>query len=473
MSLWRGRIVSCAIGVALGAGSLAQIPPVQVIPFTGSFFPSPRDLSSNGLFAIGSINDGAVQNSARWNEYGVPTLVGLTIPFGTVSNDGLSVAGTVSGSPSQVFRWSASSGVVFLDPNPTQNGSSSSVGISPDGSTIIGNWLGNTLAYRWTQNSGMVTISPGFVAIKASQDTRAIIGKVTGLPAVWTEQSGIISIPVPPGGGVNTPQSVSDDGSVAYGTLSLTNQKRTWKWTLAGGTHIISETTVAAGQCTSDGLVMVSGTGSTQIMSIYFEPLGLIPLESFLIANGIFSGYGNQCVDISSDGRRVLTRLNSNDGGYYILLPRYVSGRVIFRDLAGGALPPSQALLEYRLPGTMQVVASTFADLDTFGRYFVASPDPMGEYDLSVKVGHWLRRTIRIDTASRSLINNTILRLGNGDVDGDNEVGIGDYAQLSQAFGSEFGDEQFNPLADLNEDLGVDIGDYAILSTNFGTAGDE
>ncbi|MBX7135426.1 MAG: hypothetical protein K1X67_22385 [Fimbriimonadaceae bacterium] len=62
--------------------------------------------------------------------------------------------------------------------------------------------------------------------------------------------------------------------------------------------------------------------------------------------------------------------------------------------------------------------------------------------------------------------------LTNGDVDGDNEVGIGDYAQLSYAYGSGPGDLNYIEEADLNGDESVDIADYAILSANYGEVGD-
>ena len=62
--------------------------------------------------------------------------------------------------------------------------------------------------------------------------------------------------------------------------------------------------------------------------------------------------------------------------------------------------------------------------------------------------------------------------LTNGDSDGDNEVGIGDYAVLSSAYNSSNGDPNWDATADLNGDDAVDIADYAILSANYGLAGD-
>lgn len=64
------------------------------------------------------------------------------------------------------------------------------------------------------------------------------------------------------------------------------------------------------------------------------------------------------------------------------------------------------------------------------------------------------------------------LFLKNGDVDLDNEVGIGDNSVLSQAFGTWQGHPNFNVNGDLNGDGDIDIADYSILSSNFGQIGD-
>jgi hypothetical protein len=74
-----------------------------------------------------------------------------------------------------------------------------------------------------------------------------------------------------------------------------------------------------------------------------------------------------------------------------------------------------------------------------------------------------------ISTGNVSGVN---LSLPNGDIDDDNEISIGDYAQLSAAFESWPGDGNWNDQADLNGDGSIDIGDYAILSAHFGSSGD-
>jgi len=93
-----------------------------------------------------------------------------------------------------------------------------------------------------------------------------------------------------------------------------------------------------------------------------------------------------------------------------------------------------------------------------------------GEYRVCAKASHWLRRCEIVDFSSSN--PSVSFSLLNGDVDGDNEVSIGDYAQLSAAFNSSPGGGNWNAEADLNGDEGVDIGDFAILSQNFGEMGD-
>lgn len=122
-------------------------------------------------------------------------------------------------------------------------------------------------------------------------------------------------------------------------------------------------------------------------------------------------------------------------------------------------------------PSGGAVAETTTAILDANGDYVVATALPPGNYDVYIKDTHWLRRKVSIALAGTG-VNGVNALLLNGDVDGDNEVTIGDYSQLSAAFGSEPGDPNWNAEADLNGDDTVDIGDYAILSTNFGQVGD-
>lgn len=96
-----------------------------------------------------------------------------------------------------------------------------------------------------------------------------------------------------------------------------------------------------------------------------------------------------------------------------------------------------------------------------------------GEFEILAKASHWLRKrragTITITSSGVSGLAMTLL---NGDIDGDNEIDIQDYAVMSSAYGSSPGSGNWIAQADLNGDLAVDIADYAIISVNYGLSGD-
>ncbi|MBX7131415.1 MAG: hypothetical protein K1X67_01940 [Fimbriimonadaceae bacterium] len=93
-----------------------------------------------------------------------------------------------------------------------------------------------------------------------------------------------------------------------------------------------------------------------------------------------------------------------------------------------------------------------------------------GDYTVCVKASHWLRQCFPVTFDENGATVN--FSLINGDCDGDNEIGIGDYAMISSAYDTSPGDPGWAPMADLNGDEAVDIADYAILSANYGLTGD-
>lgn len=146
-----------------------------------------------------------------------------------------------------------------------------------------------------------------------------------------------------------------------------------------------------------------------------------------------------------------------------------MSGTLTLSDFVGTL--PSSVTFEFRTPGTQTVVYTSPGALASNGTYSVYSPPVPGAYDVSIKIGHWLRQTIALGSTNGDLSQD--FTLINGDVDDDNEVGIGDYAGLSSAYGSSNGDPNWLAAADLNGDDSVDIADYAILSANYGLIGND
>ncbi|MFQ5342789.1 MAG: hypothetical protein ACE5F6_14715, partial [Anaerolineae bacterium] len=58
-----------------------------------------------------------------------------------------------------------------------------------------------------------------------------------------------------------------------------------------------------------------------------------------------------------------------------------------------------------------------------------------------------------------------------GDTDGDNEVNLFDLVRVAAAYGSCAGDQNFDPLGDINETGCVDIFDLVLVATNYGAGG--
>jgi len=92
-------------------------------------------------------------------------------------------------------------------------------------------------------------------------------------------------------------------------------------------------------------------------------------------------------------------------------------------------------------------------------------------YDISIKEGTWLRKTIRVD-AQEGDVTGIVWNLINGDCNGDNYIGTDDYLILNRSFGLRVGDPGFDPRADLDKDGLVGTDDYLILNKSFDLEGD-
>jgi hypothetical protein len=145
-----------------------------------------------------------------------------------------------------------------------------------------------------------------------------------------------------------------------------------------------------------------------------------------------------------------------------------LSGMINLEDFA---VSPAGQVIEVDLLQNSEIVETQTTPLDAAGHFSIGTTK-LGTTRIRVKASHWLARSLGEFNLAAIPINGLNASLPNGDVDGDNEVAIGDYAVLSAAFSSAPGDPNWAPEADLNGDDSVDIGDYAILSANFGLVGD-
>jgi len=122
------------------------------------------------------------------------------------------------------------------------------------------------------------------------------------------------------------------------------------------------------------------------------------------------------------------------------------------------------ATIEFRLPGSAQVLRSYPMMLDDSGNYSVG-PVSAGTYDVAVKFSHWLRSLSpsRVIVAGQNTVN---FVCQNGDAEPNNVINIYDMNRVLTKYG-----HGSDPLADLNGNGSVDIFDLSIVLTHFGLSG--
>lgn len=98
--------------------------------------------------------------------------------------------------------------------------------------------------------------------------------------------------------------------------------------------------------------------------------------------------------------------------------------------------------------------------------------DPAVTGVVRLKFRSWTSITTGVTVDLNGNVPPITITMTNGDIDGDDEVGPGDFAQLAQAFLSADGDPNWNIRADLDGDGEVGPGDFDILASSFLQSGD-
>lgn len=278
-----------------------------------------------------------------------------------------------------------------------------------------------------------------------------------------------------------------------YGVSSHNNglyliDKNTGVASLIGTSGLTSFTNLGYNSDTNVMYASNSGADSFYIMDRATGAVTLLgPLNGPTNPNGLAYNWSNQTmylIDNSTDNLYTVdlatgaaTLIGSTGPGNLLGLayvnnaPATVSGRVFLQDWLGPVLGRQVRIEIYAAGGIVPLEGQTTA-LNHVGEYVVNTSLPPGQYDVYARASHWLRRQRANVTFTAAGASGVSFSLINGDCDSDNEVGIGDFAVLSAAFGSVPGDPNWDPEADLNGDDEVDIADYAILSNNFNQIGD-
>lgn len=148
---------------------------------------------------------------------------------------------------------------------------SAATAVSGDGTTVVGN--ANGVAFRWTQASGMLDLSPdaGTLAFAVSRDGSVVVGTSLNVPGGgafrWTQASGVVSLGNLAFGSRPEARGVSSDGSVIVGTVFTPflvipaisiSFLEAFRWTEATGMVALG----TPGPGTFSGATGVSGDGS-------------------------------------------------------------------------------------------------------------------------------------------------------------------------------------------------------------------
>lgn len=160
-----------------------------------------------------------------------------------------------------------------------------------------------------------------------------------------------------------------------------------------------------------------------------------------------------------------------NSGGTDLtVLPRkfVIFGRLHLQDWAGGFANRRARIILKDADGFEMEVHNV--ELDSEGGYTVET-GLQGEVTLCAKSSHWLQRCRNINITENGATVG-LISLINGDVDGDNEIGPGDFRDFVHAFMTVPGDPRWNPQADLDGDEEVGPSDFSILASNFGEQGE-
>lgn len=324
----------------------------------------------------------------------------------------------------------------------------------------------------------------------------------------------------PAGGSLSDAQDISESGLIVVGSATIGGVKRACRWQSGAWTVLANPsgaTQAIAYDVLDDGTVFGNAwsTDSTKTRGVRWDSLGN-PTDLGTLGGLYTTVYGanrkgdvvgmsttasgesrpfllpagGSMIDLkdafAAAGWVVFRLMDVNDSGalagygYYQGGAKFQSfratpslpwlrGTISLTDFVGAL--PTQVTVEFRQPGTTNVVKSVVCQLGSGGKFEAQAPSKAA-WDASVKVSHWLRRTSQFDFSTGD-IGGASLSLVNGDVDDDNAVTAFDYNALSDAFDTAEGDPNWNANADLDGDGAVTVFDYNVLSANFDQVGDD
>lgn len=253
-------------------------------------------LSGDGSTVVGwSINSSSGRSATRWTSDGISNLG--VLPAGSGANydhraiaantDGGVVAGYYRNASSfRPFRWTSAGGMQSLSTAnlPTGIGDVMTTGMSADGSVIAGGYSGFngaafSGAWRWTQSGGMQSLgnlgTTGTTSgLGISADGSTIVGQSANQAFRWTSGGGMVGLGTFGTWANSRAVAVSGDGSTIVGWASSSNSGASFVWTSAGGMQgldaYLSGNGINVSQWSSLNVQAISADGRTFVGSGYF-----------------------------------------------------------------------------------------------------------------------------------------------------------------------------------------------------------
>jgi probable HAF family extracellular repeat protein len=396
----------------------------------GAFESYASGVSADGTVVVGESKSASGTEAFRWTASG--GMVGLgDLPGGlfdshaaAVSADGSVVVGTgrvpdIGGShPQEAFRWTASGGMQGLGDLPGGDVDSIGLGVSSDGSTVVGGSVVSSgeEAFRWTSATGMVGLGglPGeeiqSLAFGASADGSVVVGETllelspelsTFVAFRWTQEAGMVGLGQLGGTLGSAAFAVSADGSVVVGNSSTgEGTSEAFRWTSGSGMvglgNLPGGNFSYANSVSADGSIIV-GTGADangQDAALIWDAVhGFRSLGAVLADQGIdLAGWTLQAATgISGDGRTVVgfgLNPNGQSEAWIAFLPEPSTALLVALGLAWIAARRRSVIAgilfgALALPGLPKAAAATSVVLDEFD-----SPD--GGHSVSLSNGDQL-----------------------------------------------------------------------------------
>ncbi len=371
-----------------------------------------------------------------------------------ITDDGRIVGSINGGSLERAFYFDGTNSNVITSTTPAGQYFVTAYGISENGIVVGQGWdpanAAITVGMKYDASTGISDLIPpvsgdnSVINFDISGNgtfvtgTSSINGGSGGKAFLWSSATGTVAVPIPSGSSSSIGRGVNNncwtvgnsssafsvpwvnDGFTTYKLADVINNYATSGW------NLLTNTSSSALGINDSGAI--SGTG---------------------VKNGLTRGYVMRPKNVQ------ITCQLSVDGlpNLPTLPPELVS--IIVRNRGGQTNVIGRYPVHFHQAGRV-IFDTTF----------------VGDMTVVIKGLSWLAKAVDASPTAAGP-NNLSFSIINGDCDGDNEVGPGDFELVVSKFGLDSSTPDYVKAADLDRDGEIGPGDFEIVVGNFGLAGDE